>query len=162
MISLIVARDKNGGIGKDGDLLCHISADLKRFKALTIGHDLIMGRKTFESLPGLLPNRRHMVITSQKDYKQSHDGIDVYHSVEDVCASLVEDKEYFVIGGASVYESFLPLAQRMYITEIHEEFAADTYFPQENKNEWAMTDRHDFEKTLSNKYAYSFVDYIRK
>ena len=82
MIYLIAAVDRNGGIGKDNDLLCHISADLKRFKYLTMGHTMLMGRKTFESLPGVLPGRPHWVLTHQKDYSVSHDAVTIFHSVE--------------------------------------------------------------------------------
>ena len=82
MIHLIAAVDRNGGIGKDNDLLCHISADLKRFKSLTMGHTMLMGRKTFESLPGVLPGRPHWVLTHQKDYSVSHDAVTIFHSVE--------------------------------------------------------------------------------
>lgn len=92
MINIIVARDEQGGIGKDNKLLCHISADLKRFKALTMGHDLIMGRKTFESLPGLLPGRRHLVVTSQADYAKGRAGIVIYHSVDELRCQLDEKK----------------------------------------------------------------------
>lgn len=162
MINIIVARDRNNGIGKDGDLLCRIPADLKRFKALTTGRDIIMGRRTFESLPGLLPGRGHIVLTTQADYTSKHEGIKVYHSVDDLYHSLDKGKEYFIIGGASVYEAFLPLAERMYITEIDAKFDADTFFPQEEKEEWVIESREDHDKTIDNKYAYSFVDYVRR
>lgn len=94
MINIIVARDEQGGIGKDNKLLCHISADLKRFKALTMGHDLIMGRKTFESLPGLLPGRRHLVVTSQADYAKGRAGIVIYHSVDELRCQLDEKRVF--------------------------------------------------------------------
>ena len=162
MINIIVARDEQGGIGKDNKLLCHISADLKRFKALTMGHDLIMGRKTFESLPGLLPGRRHLVVTSQDDYAKGRAGIVIYHSVDELRCQLDEKKEYFVIGGASMYEAFLPVADRLYITEIHARFEADTYFPAEDEAQWECAKREDYEVTRSNKYSFSFVDYTRK
>ena len=117
MIHLIAAVDRNGGIGKDNDLLCHISADLKRFKSLPMGHTVLMGRKTFESLPGVLPGRPHWVLTHQKDYSVSHDAVTIFHSVEAMQQAMEAGEDYFVIGGASMYEAFLPLADSLYLTE---------------------------------------------
>ena len=130
MIHLIAAVDRNGGISRDNDLLCHISADLKRFKSLTMGHTMLMGRKTFESLPGVLPGRPHWVLTHQKDYSVSHDAVTIFHSVEAMQQAMEAGEDYFVIGGASMYEAFLPRADSLYLTEIDEAFdGADTFFP---------------------------------
>ena len=130
MLHLIAAVDKRGGIGKDNDLLCHISADLKRFKSLTMGHTMIMGRKTFESLPGVLPGRPHWVLTHQKDYDARHEAVTVFHSVEALQQAMNDGEDYFVIGGAAMYREFLPLADSLYLTEIYESFdCADTFFP---------------------------------
>jgi len=141
-ISIIVAVDKNNGIGRNGDQLAYISGDLKRFKALTTGHTIVMGRKTFEALPkGALPNRRNVVITRKKDFHP--EGCDVYHSVEDVLKTLGNDDEVFIIGGGEIYKAFLPYTQKIYLTVIEHEFeGVDTFFPEINDSEWE-TAEHD-------------------
>lgn len=161
MLHMIAAVAKDGGIGKDNRLLCHISADLKRFKALTMGHAMIMGRKTFESLPGLLPGRQHIVLTSQQDYEVQHPGITVYHSIDELCAHLNEQEEYFIIGGASLYQAFMDRADSMYLTEIDTVFPADTYFPSITKEDWHVTERDAHGADEHNKYAYEFVRYVK-
>jgi dihydrofolate reductase len=123
MITLVVARASNGVIGKDGGLPWHISADLKRFKALTMGTVLVMGRKTFDSLSKLLPGRRHIVITRDRAWRA--DGVDVAHSAEQALA-LAGDEPISVIGGAEVFGMFLPLADRIELTEVLCEAAGDT------------------------------------
>ena len=138
MIHLIAAVDRNGGIGKDNDLLCHISADLKRFKSLTMGHTMLMGRKTFESLPGVLPGRPHWVLTHQKDYSVSHDAVTIFHSVA-------------------------ALADSLYLTEIDEAFdGADTFFPAWKKDEWEEQNRELHRPDGREKYSFSFVHYVRR
>ncbi len=161
MLHMIAAVAKDGGIGKDNQLLCHISADLKRFKALTMGHAIIMGRKTFESLPGLLPGRQHIVLTSQPDYAQHHPGITVYHSVDELCAQLDAGQDYFIIGGASLYAAFMDKADSMYLTKIDESFPADTYFPPIAAEDWHVTERERHDAGEHNKYAYEFVRYVK-
>ena len=128
-ISIIVAVDKNNGIGRKGDQLAYISGDLKRFKTLTTWHTIVMGRKTFEALPkGALPNRRNVVITRKKDFNPEN--CDVFHSVEDVLSSLGDD-EVFVIGGGEIYNAFLPYSNKIYLTVIDHEFdGVDTFFPE--------------------------------
>ncbi len=135
-ISIIVAVDKNNGIGHKGDQLAYISGDLKRFKALTTGHTIVMGRKTFEALPkGALPNRRNIVITRRKDFKP--EGCDVFNSVDDVLKNISNDEELFVIGGGEIYKAFLPFSNKIYLTVIEHSFSdADTFFPEIDKNEW--------------------------
>ena len=162
MIHLIAAVDKNQGIGINGHLLCHISEDLKRFKALTSGHTIIMGRKTFESLPGILPQRHHIIVTRQKQYKRNDSHITVYHSVEDVVAALLPNKDYFVIGGASMYESFMPFTYSQYITEIDAVFTADTFFPKFLRKDWYIAELQEFAADEHNKYAYRFARYVRR
>ncbi len=161
MLHMIAAVAKDGGIGKDNQLLCHISADLKRFKALTMGHAIIMGRKTFESLPGLLPGRQHIVLTGQPDYEKTHPGITVYHSVDEVCAHLDAEQDYFIIGGASLYTAFMDTADSMYVTEIDASFPADTYFPSIRHEDWHVTERERHGTDEHNKYAYEFVRYVK-
>ena len=123
MITLVVARASNGVIGKDGGLPWHISADLKRFKALTMGTALVMGRKTFESLPKLLPGRRHIVITRDPEWRA--DGAAVAHSAEQALA-LAGDDPVSVIGGADIFRMFLPLAGRIELTEVLADYSGDT------------------------------------
>jgi dihydrofolate reductase len=155
-ISIIVAVDKNNGIGRNGDQLAYISGDLKRFKALTTGHAIIMGRKTFEALPkGALPNRRNVVITRRKDYKP--EGCDVYNSIEDALKSSSGNEELFVIGGGEIYKAFLPYADKIYFTLIDHEFdGVDTFFPGIDKSDWKVLEEEgsftDEKSGLSYKY----------
>ena len=123
-ITLVVARASNGVIGKDGGLPWHISADLKRFKALTMGTVLVMGRKTFDSLPKVLPGRRHIVIT--RDSRWSADGVEVAHSIGEAL-TMAGGEPVSVIGGADIFQLFLPLADRIELTEVLAEFAGDTF-----------------------------------
>lgn len=128
MINIIVAMDKNGGIGKDNKLLAHIPKDLKHFKEITNGHTVVMGYNTWLSLPKKpLPNRRNIVLTT-KDIKL--DGAEVVHSVDEVLETTKDDKDVFVIGGAKVYEQMIPYTDRIYSTHILHEFEADTFFPE--------------------------------
>jgi dihydrofolate reductase len=137
-ISIIVAVDKNNGIGRKGDQLAYIFGDLKRFKALTTGHTIIMGRKTFEALPkGALPNRRNVVITRQKNYHPEK--CDVFNSVEDALSSCSEKEELFIIGGGEIYNTFLPFTGRIYLTVIDHAFdGVDTFFPELSEKEWEV------------------------
>ncbi len=161
MICLIAAVAKDGGIGKNNRLLCHIPADLKRFKALTMGHAIVMGRKTFESLPGLLPGRRHIVLTRQRDYDPGSQDVMICHSLSDLLAHLQGEETYFVIGGASLYEAFLPLADALYLTEIDAVFPADTFFPPIPAGQWQIAAREDHEQTEQNAYTFRFVRYTK-
>ncbi|NMW32560.1 dihydrofolate reductase [Altererythrobacter sp. RZ02] len=138
-ITLIYARAANGVIGKDGDLPWRLPADLKRFKALTIGKPMIMGRKTFESLPGLLPGRRHIVLTRHDNFEA--EGAEIAHSVKEALA-MAGDGDVSVIGGAAIYDVFLPLADRIELTQIHSDYEGDTFMP-ELSNAWVVTERHD-------------------
>ena len=123
-ITLVVARAQNGTIGREGKLPWHLPADLKRFKALTMGSAMVMGRKTFESLPGLLPGRRHIVLTRDRAWKA--EGAEVAHDVEDALR-LAEGEPISVIGGANIFELFLPLADRIELTEVLEDVSGDTF-----------------------------------
>ena len=162
ILSIICALTQNHAIGLKGGLLYYLPADLKHFKQLTTGHTILMGRKTFESLPkGALPNRRNLVVTHQQDY--SAPGIEVFHSIEEALHSCKDDEEVFAIGGESIYEATLPLAQRLCLTHIEaipEE--ADTFFPPYDKMEWKEEWREHHKPDEKNKLAYDFVNYIRK
>jgi dihydrofolate reductase len=140
-ITLVVARASNGVIGKDGGLPWHISADLKRFKVLTMGTVLVMGRKTFESLPGILPGRRHIVLSQDPDWRP--EGIEVTQSVEQALA-LAGDEPVSVIGGAHIFRLFLPLADRIELTEVLGDVAGDTMIDDPRvSGAWRETARED-------------------
>ena len=149
---LIYARAANGCIGKDGALPWHLPADLKRFKALTMGKPMIMGRKTFESLPGLLPGRRHIVLTRRERWDTS--GAEIARSVEEALA-LGGEGEVAVIGGAAIYDVFMAHADRIELTEIHAEFDGDTFMKPPGP-EWTICGREDF-AAGGDIPAYSFV-----
>ena len=140
-ITLVVARASNGVIGKDGGLPWHISADLKRFKALTMGTVLVMGRKTFDSLPKILPGRRHIVITRNSGWRV--DGVEVAHSVGEALA-MAGDEPVSVIGGAQVFGMFLPLADRIELTEVLAEVVGDTFLDDpRSTGDWREIARDD-------------------
>ena len=158
MISIIAAVARNRAIGYENKLIYWLPNDLKRFKALTTGHTIIMGRNTFLSLPkGALPNRRNIVLTrSQKAFP----GCDVYTSLEEALAHCDKDEDVYIIGGASVYRQALPLADRLCLTEINDTpEKADTFFPP--YDDWKEISREDHEKDERHEYEYSFVDYIK-
>lgn len=162
MIQLICALTENQAIGHKGQLLYYLPADLKHFKALTTGHTIVMGRKTFESLPkGALPNRRNVVITRQADYTAP--GIEVFHDIESALQACAQDEETFIIGGESIYAATLPLADRLCLTHIHatpEE--ADTFFPAFDKSLWELESKEDHEPDEKNTLPYTFAYYRRK
>lgn len=136
---MVVAVDKNNGIGNKGDQLVYISEDLKHFKAVTTGHTVIMGRKTSNALPkGVLPNRRNIIITRSAEW--SHDGAEIAHSVEEAISMLSDDEEAFVMGGGEIYKAFMPHAQRLVVTLIDKAYdEVDTYFPQISQSQWRIT-----------------------
>ena len=163
MISIIVAIAENGAIGYKGDLVYHLSADLKRFKTLTTGHTVLMGRKTFESLPkGALPNRRNIVLTRQKD--ASFQGTEVYPSITEALAHCTPQEKVFVIGGAQIYAQALELAHELEITLVHDTPAkADTFFPDYiSMGCWQLISREDHEPDEKNPHPYSFLTYRRQ
>ncbi len=158
-ISAIVAVDEHGAIGKDGQLLWHIPADMKHFKSVTMGHPIIMGRKTFESFPkGPLPGRLNIVLT--RDDKYEAEGVSVCHTVEDALAVALGSgaSECFVIGGEQVYAQMLDLADKMYLTIIHASFPdADAFFPEIDSTDWEVAVRENFDADERNQYPYSFL-----
>lgn len=160
MISIIAAVAKNRAIGFQNKLIYWLPNDLKRFKALTTGHTIIMGRNTFLSLPkGALPNRRNIVLSRSA---KTFDGCDVYPSLEEALAHCSPDEEVFIIGGASVYQQAMKIADRLCLTEIDDTPAeADTFFPPYNED-WHEVSREDHDIDEKHDYRYSFVDYIKK
>lgn len=155
--SIIVAIDESNAIGKDNDLLCHLPNDLKHFKAITSGFPVIMGRKTFESLPkGALPNRRNIVITRNKDL--SFDRCEMVSSVDEAINLCENEPEIFFIGGGTIYKEAIKFVDRLYITCIHHKFeGADTFFPVINREDWQEVSKEDYEPDEKHKYGYSFI-----
>jgi dihydrofolate reductase len=160
-ISIIVAIAENNGIGKNNDLLWHIPADLKRFKQITTGHTVIMGKNTYLSLPVRpLKNRRNIVIT---DNREDHfEGCTTVFSVEEALKNCIEDEESFVIGGASVYRQFLPFTNRLYLTRVNRSFDADTYFPDLVESDWKEVSHEIPEPDSQNDFTYEFIILKRK
>jgi len=158
-ISIIVAIAQNQAIGKDNDLLWHIPEDLKRFKKLTTGHTMIMGKRTFESLPiRPLQNRRSIVITDVAG--EIIPGCVMAYSIDEAVSLCDPEGENFIIGGGSVYRQFMPLADRLYLTIVHKDFEADIFYPEINYNEWIERERTDCEAldTLGFNYTYLTLD----
>jgi dihydrofolate reductase len=154
MINIIVAYDRNLAIGKDNTLVWKQSADLKRFKELTTGFPVVMGRKTFESIGRPLPNRRNIVITRQ-DIKI--DGVEIINSIEDI-KNIKED--IFIIGGGEIYKSCLILADKIYATEIDCQIEADTWFPNID-NSWKIESVQEFKADEKNQYDFKFINYVK-
>ena len=161
-LTIIVAAGEDNAIGKDNDLIWHLSDDLKRFKKLTSGHHIIMGRKTFESFPKPLPNRTHIVITRQSNYKVP-EGVIVVNNLEDALDAAGKDKQPFIIGGGEIYKQSINLADKLELTRVHASFdGADTFFPNVDTNIWKEVSRTTHEADEDHNYAFSFITYVRK
>ena len=157
-VVLVLARADNGVIGRDGGLPWRLPADLKHFKALTLGHPMIMGRKTFDSLPGLLPGRRHIVLT--RDSGWTGEGAEVAHSVAEA-VRLADASIVMVIGGAEIYHLFMPAAGRIELTEVHTDATGDAAIPYPDADKWREVARQDH--AAQGEYpAYSFVTFRRR
>lgn len=161
MITIIAAVNRNRGLGFENKLLYWLPNDLKRFKALTTGHTIIMGRKTFESLPkGALPNRRNIVLSRGNT---CFPGAECFHSLEEALAQCTPEEDIYIIGGASLYAEAMPLADRLCLTEIEDtEKEADVFFPAFDTDTWKETKREIHTTDEKHAYAYSFVDYERR
>ena len=157
-LSVIVALAKNRVIGLNNTLPWHLPEDLKRFKQLTMGHHIIMGRKTFESLGRLLPGRQTVIVTRNPDYKV--DGAIVVHSLEQAISVSSADSEAFLIGGAELYQQSLPLAKRLYLTMIDAEFEGDAYFPEIELDHWDLLEQQDLISQQG--WAFHYLSYQRK
>lgn len=153
MISFVVAMDENRAIGKDNDLPWYLPNDLKHFKNVTMGKPIVMGRKTYESIGKPLPGRENIVVTRDDNYQAS--GTRVVHSVDEVLK--IDAEELCVIGGTEIFKLFMPVADRLYVTEIHNTFDADTYFPEINRNDWREVSRKPGIVDEKNKYPHDFV-----
>ena len=162
MLSIIVAVAENNAIGKDNDLIWYISDDLKRFKRLTTGHTILMGRKTYESLPnGALPKRENVVITRDKNLKLNK--CTMLYSIEEAIKKYAQsEEEVFVIGGGSIYEKLLPYANKIFLTKVHSSFKADVFFPELEAGKWKIAAEEHHEKGEKNEFDFSFIDLVRK
>jgi dihydrofolate reductase len=160
-VSIIVAVADNGVIGHQGDLPWRQSADLKRLKALTMGHHMIMGRRTWDTLPGPLPGRKIIVVTRSRDFVPP-EGVLAAGSVESALLLAQNDDEVFIAGGAEIFEQSLHRADRMYLTRVHAEPEGDTFFPEfDDVNEWQLADSEHFDADEKNQYPFSFLTYER-
>ena len=160
--SIIVARAANDIIGRDNDLVWHLPADLRYFKAKTMGHYLIMGRKTFESLGKPLPGRTTVIITRNADYEAQ--GCFIKPNLKEALAIAQnnEQSEVLILGGGEIYKQAMDITNKIYLTEVHGEFEGDTCFPKIDSNVWEETRRRDFLTDEKHRYAYSFVELERK
>ena len=159
MLSLIVAKAKNNVIGKDNQLIWHLPEDLKRFKKLTTGHTIIMGRKTFEWLGRVLPNRHHIVLCNDANMKIDDENVEILEDISLLDKYIKDEEENFVIGGATMYRLLMPYCTKMYITEINQEFDGDVSFPEINMSEWKVTEREKGLKDEKNPFDYEYVTY---
>jgi len=160
-IAIIVALDEQNAIGREGGLLCYLPNDLKHFKEVTSGHTVIMGRRTYESLPkGALPNRTNVVVTS--DAAENYPGCIVVRSVEEALTHGKEGEKVFIIGGGQLYRTTLGLADRLYLTRIHHTFSdADTFFPEINFDEWTLISKKPHEADKNHPHDYTILTYLK-
>lgn len=163
MLSIIVAIAENNVIGKDNKLLWHVPEDLKRFKSITSGNIIIMGRKTFESLPGVLPNRKHIIITRDENYSVDNPNIEVIHNLSQVINTYKNpSKHAFIIGGGDIYKQVIHIVDKIFLTKIYESFEGDTTFPQIDFNEFNIEFESEVYTSEKNNLKYQFIDLTRK
>lgn len=160
MISMIAAMAEGRVIGEGGSMPWHLPADLQHFKKITSGHPILMGRKTFDSIGRPLPKRRNIVLTRDKSF--SAEGVEVIHDFSSVTSLMKEEEEFFVIGGATIYEQLLPKAERLYITDIHHSFNGDTFFPAIDRKNWVAISEEKGIVDEKNQYPHTFLVYERK
>ena len=159
-ITIIVAAAENDAIGKNNDLIWSLPDDLKRFKRLTSGHCIIMGRKTFDSFPGLLPNRKHIVI-SKKSKSYFPEEVIVVNNFEEAIKATNEDENPFIIGGGQIYNIAIKYSDTIELTRVHEEFEADTFFPKINEDKWQLVNEEKHEIDERHKYSFSYKTYLK-
>ncbi len=160
MLTIIAAAAENNALGKNNQLVWHLPDDFKRFKKLTSGHHIIMGRKTFDSFPKPLPNRTHVVITRQDNFGK--EGILAVNSLERAIEISSEDPQPFVIGGGEIYKMAVNLADKIELTRVHGSFEADTYFPEIDENKWELVSEEFHDRDTKHKYAFTYLTYERK
>ncbi|MGD9169804.1 MAG: type 3 dihydrofolate reductase [Candidatus Thiodiazotropha sp.] len=155
LISLIAAVANNGVIGVNNSLPWRLPADLQHFKSITMGKPMVMGRLTWESLPGLLPGRRHIVITHNRDYRA--DGCEIVHSVDEALKVAADAPEVMIVGGGGLYRQMLSRAERLYLTRVDVDLAGDTFFPEIDWREWQEVSRDPHPADERNQFAYTFI-----
>lgn len=160
MIITIAAIGINNELGKDNQLIWHLPNDFKRFKALTTGHYIIMGRKTFESFPKPLPNRTHVIITRQKNY--TVENCIIVDSLEKAIAACPKDEDIFIIGGGEIYKQALAFSDKIEITKVHGQFEADAFFPEINDMEWELVQSEFNSKDEKHLYDYTYQTFVKK
>ena len=161
MTAIVVAAAENNVIGKDNGLIWHLPADLRHFKQITMGHPILMGRKTYESIGKPLPGRTSVIVTSQEDY--AAEGCLVTHSLQEALEKAKAlDEIIYIIGGAEIYRQVLPLTDTIYLTRLHHTFDGDVYFPELKEEEWETVAQAHHEPDEKNKYRYSFLTLRRK
>lgn len=160
MITMIAAAGENNELGKDNDLIWHLPDDFKRFKKLTTGHHIIMGRKTFESFPKPLPNRTHIVVTRNKNYNKP--GAIVVHSLDEALKIAEADPQPFIIGGGEIYKMALPFADKIELTRVHSTFEADTFFPAFSISEWQLVSETYHPKDEFHEHDFSYQTFVKK
>jgi dihydrofolate reductase len=160
MLILIAAVGENNALGKNNDLLWHLPNDFKRFKALTSGHYIIMGRKTFESFPKPLPNRTHIIITRQ-NYK-APDGCIVVSSLEKAIEITPKNENVYIIGGGEIYKQSITIADKIELTKVHSSFEADTFFPEIDLDKWKLTFEEFHTKDEKHQYDFTFQTFVKK
>ncbi len=158
---IIAAAGENNALGINNDLPWHLPDDFKRFKQLTSGHKIIMGRKTLESFPRPLPNREHIVVTSQKNYRPKFE-CRVVHSLEGAIALTKEDERSFIIGGGEIYRQSMAFATHIELTRIHADFEADTFFPKVDLNVWQLIKEEHHPKDKRHQYDFTYLTYVKK
>ena len=159
-ITIIVAAAENNAIGKNNNLIWNLPNDLKRFKKLTSGHSIIMGRKTFDSFPGLLPNRRHIII-SNKSKDSFQENVIVVNNIDDALKAAEDDENPFIIGGGQIYKLAMDFSNKIELTRVHEKFEADTFFPEIDETKWKLINSEKHEKDEHHKYSFTYKTYIK-
>lgn len=162
MLSTIVAIANGNVIGKDNKLIWHLPEDLKRFKQITIGKNIIMGRKTFESLGRVLPNRKHIILCNDMEMNIDNENVEILDDISKLDKYINSDEENFVIGGATIYKLLMPYVNKLYITKINEDFVGDVYFPEIKEEEWKEISKEKGLKNDENPYDYEYITYVRK
>ncbi len=162
MLSTIVAIANGNVIGKDNKLIWHLPEDLKRFKQITTGKNIIMGRKTFESLGRVLPNRKHIILCNDMEMNIDNENVEILDDISKLDKYINSEEENFVIGGATIYKLLMPYVNKLYITKINEDFVGDVYFPEIKEEEWKEISKEKGLKNDENPYDYEYITYVRK
>ena len=161
-VTMIAAVGQNRELGKDNKLLWNLPADMKRFKEITSGHVIIMGRKTFESIGKVLPNRKHIIFSQNRDLKYDDENVEVVHSMLEIKEYIDNDEENFVIGGAMIYNLLMPHVTKMYVTQVNKDFEGDAFFPKINEDIWEVVEEEKGLRDEESKLEFEYITYVRK